>query len=469
MAKSKKKVSKAEERPVTYPEVSVLQAYGEAALTDTQCKDLLGWTIVGEKEESYFSDEEGNRIFCTNNLHNRPLYMASVERLIQEQLRKRWRENGEPVIIGKTGSILNGQHSLISCVLAEQRRLNNLNQWEHNWPGPVTMAKLVVYGIDESDDVVNTMDTCKPRSLSDVIYRSEYFKGVKGQERKLASTMADFAIRLLWSRVRGGPDAYSLQRTHAESLDFLGRHEKVMKAVRHILAEDTYTKTADTVDENGKKSIAKTVVKRRITKYISGGTAAGLLYLMAASDTDGDLYANAQPAPSEKRVKWTHWDKAEEFWSNLADSDDMEFAKVRYALGMLASSETGLGGTNIEKISILISAWNLFKEGETIQDWRLSLDGHYKENQDGLRKFVDPPEIGGIDNGPQGYKSEEEDPEVTTEEKDETMEEIREEKGEVAESEEEIVYEDGTPLEEEVEEVKPRRYKLSKKYGGGEA
>lgn len=480
MAKSKKKVTKAEERPILYPEVSMLQAYREAALTDTQCKDMLGWTIVGEKDDFHFLDEEGNRIFCTNNVHNRPLYMTtSVERLIQEHLRKRWKENGETIIIGKTGSVLNGQHSLISCVLAEQRRLNNLNMWEDNWPGPVTMAKLVVYGIDESDDVVNTMDTCKPRSLSDVIYRSEYFKGVKGTERKVAATMTDFAIRMLWSRVRGGPDAYSLQRTHAESLDFLGRHERVMRAVRHIISEDTFVKVVDIVDDEGKKSVAKTVIKRRITKYVSGGAAAGLLYLMAASDTDGDVYANAQPAPSEKRIKWTYWDKAAEFWSNLAASDNMEFDKVRHTLGMLASSETGLGGTNIEKTSILIKAWNLFKEDESIQDWRLSLDEHYKENQDGLRKFVDPPEIGGIDNGPQGYKSEDQDAETTEEQRQETAEEIREEKGEMPEGEEEVVYEDGTPVEEAaveetqeqsepVEEVKPRRYKLSKKYGGTE-
>lgn len=380
-------VSKKADRPVQYSEVYAEVKVGDAAITVDDAKILLGW--VEEPDEVKFGgdylieDDNGVKIRCTNNVTNRPVYMGVVETLKQEHLRKRWVFNGEPIIIGKFGSILNGQHTLLSLVLAEQTREKDQKTWGKV---PVVLNKMVVFGVEENDATVNTMDTCKPRTLADVIYRAPYFAKMKASDRKMASRTTDYAIRFLWARTGVSTDAYAIRRTHAEAIDFLGRHSKILECVKHVMEENT---------------------ENRIGKYVSLGTAAGLLYMMGCSATVDPALGTYITKRREKDLDWSTWDRACEFWTLLAaGGEDMK--EVRYTIAELVRQDGSGGGSALEHVSIVVKAWNEFSTGTgVIHKEFLKLKYHVGE--EGFHRLIEVPTVGGIDLG---------DPSVTDTESD---------------------------------------------------
>lgn len=407
MAKQTKKAApKAEAREVLYDTPSVHIAAGDDALDTPAAKELLGWEETDDKEAAIIKDRNGKWIYCRNNVKNRPLTMGNVDMLIQEILRKRWQLNGENLIVGKTGLLLNGQHTLIALVLAEQDRENEFKEYPEdarkeyrkNWANPITIDKSVFYGVEETDSVVNTMDTCKPRSLWEVICLSPYFASMKLGDRKTASKICEHAVRMIWHRTGAG-NAFNLRKTHAESLNFIERHQTLLKCVRHIFEEDG---GAD----------------RKIAKYISPGYAAGLMYLMACSTTEGEKY-HASNSPSEKHLDFAMFDKASEFWLFLADGSP-EFKPLRDAIAGLANPVTGTGGTMAEKVAVLIKAWGHYLAGDGFTAKRLELK--YAPNDNGDNVLAEWPETGGIDKGPN--PDDEDDDETNGDKKIPTPEEL---------------------------------------------
>lgn len=168
------------DRPKIHNTVSVELCSGDKALTQAKAKELLGWEEEEKGGTSYGQEfllkSNGVKVRCYNNITNRPLYMANVQALKQEILRGRWRLNGESIIIGDTGLMLNGQHQCIALVEAVNDWEQDKSKWEETCPNVPTLEKVLTIGISEDDYVVNMMDTCKPRSLADVLYRSPFFE-----------------------------------------------------------------------------------------------------------------------------------------------------------------------------------------------------------------------------------------------------------------------------------------------------
>lgn len=389
-----------QEREVVYPKLEVFKRVGDDPITLEFAKQLLGWqeepaASEGDEVPERFGDDyqledhQGNKVRLLNNVTNRPIYRGVLDTLEQEILRRKWRLNGEPIIIGNKGSVLNGQHTLISLVLAEQSRDGDqADHWAEYWQGPCTIEKLIVAGIEESDDVVNTMDTARPRSEADVIYRSEWFRDKPPKERKLAARLAGHAVRLLWQRTGAyqSSDAFSVRRTHLEMADWLNRHLSLLRCVNYIIAED------------GEKAISK---------WITPGYASALMYLMAASGTDGDLYRNSQ-TPGEKgkgKVTFDYWQQAEEFWT-LLGAGAAVIQPVRDALADLGTGQSGrAGGTLREKLCVLIKAWHKWRDGEVIGPEDLQL--RYVTDSNGIKQLCDWAECGGIDMDPDREDAEE--------------------------------------------------------------
>lgn len=373
--KSSKSNAVSADRKVVYPEVTSEICLGETAITEEKAQALLGWLEEDQVKfgsDYLLKDLAGTKVRCENNVKNRPLYMGNVLAFKQEILRGRWRFNGEPIIVGRTGLLLNGQHTLISLVLAVQEWRKDPEKWP-GWKHEPTIDKLIVYGVDEDDEVVNTMDTCKPRSLADVIYRSEYFSALTGRDRRNAARSTDYAIRLMWHRTGAGLDAFAPRRTHAESLDFIARHPRILECVKHI------------TEENGKEG--------KIARYVSPGYAAGLLYLFGCSGTDTEASDySLSPAPNESMLNWDRWEKACAFFVLLAGGAK-GFSAVRTVLARILE-ETG--GSNAERWAILVSAWNSFIKGEEISEKTLQLEYEIK---DGVRRLAECPTVGGIDIG----------------------------------------------------------------------
>lgn len=404
--------SGAKERKPKYAEIRTKIAVGENAIDSDDCKKWLGWqeeTVAIKFGTDYLTRDANNtKIRCLHNARNRPFYSENCESLIQEHLNKRWRFNGEPIIIGKYGTILNGQHSLISLIMANQIRFSEgqKEHWDtiHGEDNPITMDKVVIFGVEETDEVVNTMDTCRPRSYADVLYRSDVYGTAKGTERKTLCKMSEWAVKMAWHRTGAVDNPFAPKRTHSEGVTFLHNHPHLKEAVLHIYEEN------QTEKEEGQPA-----GKPPISKYISPGYASGLLYLMAASgttDEQAEVYRADGQVLREVNIDMSRWEQACEFWVNLAKSPS--FDAVREALGRLADPSTGAGGRREEKEAVLAKAWNVFVTGK---DPKLSdLKLKYQTDKDGISVLKDDASqhFGGIDLGPGEHE--------TTDDEDATQE-----------------------------------------------
>lgn len=387
------------ERKVRYQDVTVKVYRGEDAITHEQAQSILGWQeetkAVKFGQDYLLKDANGNKVRCLHNAKNRPFYQENTDSLVQELLNKRWQFNGEAIIVGKYGTLLNGQHSLIALILANQIRNSEDERLRSYYDGiwgegiPITMEKVVVRGVEETDDVINTMDTCRPRSYADVLYRSDVYADAKGSERKTLCKMSEWAVKMAWHRTGAVDNPFAPRRTHSEAVEFLHNHPHLGESVLHIFQENRPEKVE-----------GQPAGKPPISRFISPGYAAGLLYLMAASgtsDEQGQEYRAAEKL-SEKNIDVSRWDRACEFWVCLAKSPS--FDAVREALGRLADPSTGASGRREEKEAILAKAWNVFV---TERDPKLSdLKLHYDKDKDGIHVLRDDPtqHFGGIDLGP---------------------------------------------------------------------
>lgn len=361
------------EVPVKYPEYKAeLRVF---TVDDT--KELLGWTEEPEGEEwGEFDlvDRHGKKVKLLNNPRNRSATPANYERVASEHLHKRWRVNGETMIVGKYGHVLDGQNRGIGHILAEQDRLLDTDgYWSTVHDGPITMSTFVAYGIPETDDVVDTIDTGKSRTLADVIYRSEYFQSLGATERKAASKVADHAVRQLWHRTWVSDSAFSPAKTHSEFIAFLENHPRLLECIAHVTALDK---------------------GNRVSSLYPLGYAAALMYMMASSNSDGPAYWEDR---EEKALDWAHWVDASNFWSELANPKDKSMEVVRKAIADLVNEATGRGGSKIQKTAVLCKAWGMYIDGDKLTAKGLELDVQIRSN--GMPALVENPTVGGIDRG----------------------------------------------------------------------
>lgn len=431
-----KGVEKRNDVQVIHPEVKVDMMTEDQAVTADMAREMIGWTEEEEGGEEFgedylLTDANGTKIRCTQNTRNRPLVEAWAKTLAQDILNHNWRFNGESIVIGNGGQVLSGQHRLVALILAEQMRLGaQKGHWSRLWKGPVTIESVVVFGVEESADVTRTLDNVRPRTFADVLFCDpSVFRGLPSNERVALCKALDHTVKMLWHRTGASNSAFSPKRTHSEAIDFLMRHQRVVKALQFIHS------LTNPKGEEGAKSTNSFLVKT----YISKGYAAALFYLMATSDTDGDAYRN-QDRVSEKKVDFSNWDKAEEFWRELSVPGKHE---LRYALAEYTNKETGNGSpTRAERICLICKAWNFFAQGTPYKAEDLKLEDWMDE--DGFRHLSEDVSVGGIDLG--DPTSVEERPEDVAPAPDE-----EEMAGETPEDE---------PSEEEVQGVEERKTKM---------
>lgn len=408
------------DRPVVHPQVRAalhLAATGNA-LTSGDAHAMLG-TVEATGEDYLFKGRDGKKYAATKNAHNRIFVQADAETLMQTMLmrdapnpaaRRWWQFNAQPGIIDRYDQVQSFQHRLVALILAEQERTGpNADHWRRYWDGPVTVDTLVVYGTDDAHGVVNTQDTGRPQTYADTLYRGDHFADKPPKERAVLAKALENALKLLWSRVGGEADAFAPQRTHQGMDDFLRRHPRVVEAVKWV------------VEENGNKGI---------DAVTGAGTAAGVLYLMAASFSDGAAYhATDGGAPDESRVAFDTpvelngrtqpaWDRACEFWSLVASKDAPEFKGVRQALGAYhkgaaedGADDYGLGavpgakGSRDEVLAACVGAWGAFVGGGSLTRKALRLT--YTLNDDGERVLSDDGKLLRFDGIDRGHPDEE--------------------------------------------------------------
>lgn len=344
-------------------------------MTVDEAKELLGWVEESENvkfgSDYLFKDQYGKKIRCLNNTSNRPFYPSIAEAYALEILRLKWRMNGESLIIDEFGLTQDCQHRLVGLVWADQMRSQDLPTWSTYWKSPCTMETFLVVGIKGDDETINTINTGKPRTFSDVMYRSGFFEKVRSKDRAKLANMASNAVKLVWFRTAADLVSYAPRRPHSESLEFIDNHPRLLDCVRHIF------------EEEGDK-------ERRISCLVPLGQASGLMYLMAASASSSGKY---EDCPTEESVDFSRYEKAEEFWTYFAQESET-LKPLRDKLGRLDS-----GGTFARDctIGLVLKAWSMYASKSKIDPSQLSLST--SKDEWGRPYLTENPRAGGIDMG----------------------------------------------------------------------
>jgi hypothetical protein len=119
----------------------------------------------------------------TKNSKNRPVSENAVAKYTQQMKEGQWKNNAQPVIFGRSGNLLNGQHRLLACVRANK-----------------PFETLVTWGVD--DEAFDTIDDCNSRSLADVLH-------IKGEA---SSVLLSAGLRFLWIYAAGEIERRDLRR-----------------------------------------------------------------------------------------------------------------------------------------------------------------------------------------------------------------------------------------------------------------
>ena len=401
---SKPKKQEEKIREIIYPRIEVRVFCRDAArapkgqkaegLTCAIAKELLGWQDEADYAEQLkktlpeaefkqrktefgddflLTDRYGKKVRCMNNLGNRPFDPRTAEDWMLEILRNKWRLNGESMIVDEHGDCQDLQHRLVGLIWAEQEwQKDNIlpkeeQQWGQFWSTtPPEMDAIVVLGVDSSDETINTMNTGRPRTFADALYRSKVYKDSPSEERARLSKLTQNAVGFLWKRSDAALHSLAPRRPHSESFEFLEAHPKIIDCVKFILAEG-----------DGKK----------LSPYISLGYAAALLYMMGSATSEVEKYADS--GCKESALDWKLWDKAQEFWVLFcANSPVME--PLHEELNRLPAELTSV----YFQVALFIKAWNLWsnKKKLTRKDLELIID-----NTSGMAELGENPRIGGID------------------------------------------------------------------------
>jgi len=289
---------------------------------------------------------------------------------MSEILKGNWSLNGESMIIGEFGNCLDCQHRLVALVLAAQEFELNPENWEF-WEEEPSIVCIIVFGVSEDDAVVNTINTGKPRSFADVVFRSDYFDDYKTNDRKKVSKVLEWTVKFVANRTGAFVGVYAAKQTHSELIKFVDRHPTILEAAKYIF------------ETNGDS-------ENSVKKFIPLGSAAGLLYLMVVSKSDPKQWRDVA---SEESLDLDRLETAKDFWLGIAE-DKKLFSPVKKSIASLIDDT---GATKPERVAILVKAWNCFCQGKPISKARLALK--YSENEDGFKTLLDSPVVGGIDFG----------------------------------------------------------------------
>lgn len=423
--------------PVNQVEVEVVPE-----MSAERAMELIGWEIVEDGPFHLKHPVSGEKVRLVNNSTNRPFRLGLANRYKSEFLRGKWKLNGETIIVDWDGKIQSGQHRLAGFIMAEAERLADKRVpgkdgigWKewckalHGHAGPLTMPAIIVTGIDPSPETVNTIDQGLKRTVGDVFYREERFangllptgnmvaagvssvgkqtapgvtkkKAGKGKadkegqgqkqagaptlasppmndviRRKLCNILAN-ATRLVWLRSGGKKVSDAPHFPLSEAEDFINENLRLEDCVLLVWGYE---------GGSGKGG-------QKISRYVSLGYAAGLMYLMMTSGTDPDEWRENGAAA----LNFDMEPKAKEFWSKLASGAGLkENDPILQVRQILLQVDAGSGTGRDEVVGMIIKAFNLWADGQDAQPKDVAMKKSTNDN--GRQILIEEPRLGGID------------------------------------------------------------------------
>lgn len=361
---------------IVYPEITVSIFDDKSPLDLATAKELLGWQEESEnvkfgKTYLFKMPISGAKVRCNHNVTNRIFYPNVAQDWMLEILRRKWKLNGESMIVDRLGYCQDCQHRLVGLAWAVEAWQKDPAKWHQFWGDTEPyMTGILVTGIVEDDDTINTIGTGKPRSITDVVYRSPYFSDMGVRDRKRASRVLANSVDLLWHRTSAADDSFAPRRPHSETLDFIARHERLLECSHHIYSE-----------------------RESLKKLVTLGYSAGLLYLMGCSNSNLDEYIKTG---DESNLDWKHWDKACDYWVLISQQAD----KVKAVIGALTTGDAPLLAGGLKRAYVnatLINGWLAFVRNKPIT---AKVTPKLIEDADGVPQLKETPSCGGIDTAP---------------------------------------------------------------------
>jgi len=362
-------------RPIVYPKVDamIFNFDDGSGLTEETAKKFLGWTVPKNKDKPFkdptFVDREGVTVVCTNNAANRFFYTRLAERWMWEMLLNNWKQNGQTFTIGKTGLTIDCQHRLVGLVWACQEYRLNPDKYP-NLEAPPNIEAIVVVGIDETREVVNTINTGKERTVSDAIYSSGLFSGETKKTIKTLSRFTAQATQLIWKRVEESESSLCPNIENHNIIEFIERHPRILDSVKFIYEEDS---------------------ESSLSSLHPAGYCAGLHYLMSVSTSNPSKYLETR---TEGCLSFANDERANRYWINLADNHQWFIPLVTKFNKFNARD----GGSTIqEREAVICKSWKVWaaKGSRSLSNKDISLQ--YYTMEDGIRELSQYPRIRGID------------------------------------------------------------------------
>jgi hypothetical protein len=156
-----------------------------------------------KSEVAMITPEQAEKYLGADSSHQRKISRPNLARLTNEMRSGRYQLNGESIVIGSSGRVLNGQHRLMACVNAR-----------------TPFWTILVTGVE--DEVFHSMDSGKRRSITDALY-------IRGEKNvfQLATTLVRLGEFLRDPALVGTEISFS----NGELLDVLEGHPQVRDSV----------------------------------------------------------------------------------------------------------------------------------------------------------------------------------------------------------------------------------------------
>lgn len=146
--------------------------------------------------------------WLTSNLANRPVTENKVRQYAADMIAGKWRVNGESIIIGKDGTLLNGQHRLAAVVRSG-----------------VAIESMVTWDVDP--DTFTTMDTGRPRGATDVL-------AIKGYQNTARLAGSANAVNAYYKLGVIGRTSARIRFTNDEMLTFVLENPTIVDSVTRV-------------------------------------------------------------------------------------------------------------------------------------------------------------------------------------------------------------------------------------------
>ena len=249
------------------------------------------------------------RVYLTRNIVNRRITESRVNSYAEEMKKGLWQVNGDAIRFSKSGNLIDGQHRLKACILAD-----------------VQFQTLVIRGLN--DDSFVTIDNGKPRSSCDVFYISDI------ENANQVSTIVKKHIILS-------------KETHNVVASNRG-HGSASSRVGNSIVLSTYNENKDFYQEANKLSRS---CYESCRAFNPSDIGAYFCYLVL----------------NKKHPK----EEVKEFFLQLCDKKSEEYSMIRQCRKMFVNDR--ISNYHMEagvRQRLIIKAWNYFIQKRDVQQFR---------------------------------------------------------------------------------------------------